>query len=390
VAPAPGDSPRADGSAETVQFGSGRSARHGVLVSRALLVGLVLATVVVVAVRHDGQARHPAARPPAPAIRVIAVGHPILDVTATWQLFARGADELVRIELAAGRVTLTHVPPLETANPDVAFLVGAHEVIISSADLVPGYVVPDGGQARQLSGPLAGGGPLVPGPAGQGVWVSTGSPTRPALALLTLAGRRSGPVISFPPDGPLLWDTAVSDGHGGVLVEAANMGVYDVGPAGHKPVPGSVIAVGPSDWLVVVCGADGRHCHNAVVNSHTGAGRLLPGPAAAFPYYFSWPPSGVISPDGSTAAIAETGSHGQLTVRLISMTSGASRAVRILAGSSLPAVTGLGSQSMVWSPDSRWLFVAAGGRLVAVSRQLGRAESLGVTLPPVAQVAIRD
>ncbi len=45
---------------------------------------------------------------------------------------------------------------------------------------------------------------------------------------------------------------------------------------------------------------------------------------------------------------------------------------------------------MAWSPDSRWLFVAAAdGKLLAVNARTGQAKSLGVTLPAVSQVAIR-
>jgi hypothetical protein len=45
---------------------------------------------------------------------------------------------------------------------------------------------------------------------------------------------------------------------------------------------------------------------------------------------------------------------------------------------------------MVWSPDSRWLFVAAAsGRLIAIDASTGRAEGLGVAVGPVDQVAIR-
>ena len=89
--------------------------------------------------------------PPPPAIRVITVGHWLLGVTAGWQLFARGPDDLLRIQLAQGKISLTHVPPLETANPDVAFVIGPHEAMIRSTDLVPGYVVPDGAQPRPLT-----------------------------------------------------------------------------------------------------------------------------------------------------------------------------------------------------------------------------------------------
>ena len=169
MAPAPGNGPDKDGRDEIVEFGSGRSAARRPLprwVPRALLACLVVAAVVTVAVRGVSHQARPAAKAPAPPppMRVTLAGHRLLGVTAGWELFARGPNELLRIQLAQGRITQTYVPPLETASPDVAFVIGAHEAVIRPSDLVPGYVVPDGGQARPLTGVLSDGGPLVPGP----------------------------------------------------------------------------------------------------------------------------------------------------------------------------------------------------------------------------------
>ena len=407
-------SPHGDGSGrsshdELVQFGSGRSP-GGRWVPRVALACLVLAAVVTVAVRgagHDSGHAVPTPQPP-PAIRVIRLGHRLLGVAPGWELFARGPDDLIRVRLALGRISVTHVPALETANPDVAFVVGAHEVVIRSTDLVPGYIVPDGAQAQPLPGPLLGGGPLVPGPArAQAAWVSTGSPASPALSLVTLSGHRSGPMIRFGPGGPQLPVTAVSDGRGDVLVDTGSFDVYDAGPGWDRPVPGTVLAVGPTAWLVVTCNPVYRHCRNEVINIADGAHRTLRGPAAGYPYdFFSWPPTGVIAPDGETAAVAETssgqpttseiaseggtagvspsGPYGVLTVHLINLRTGASHDLGIPLGANLT------DQSMVWSPDGRWLFVAAAdGKLVVVDASTGRAERLQAPLPAVVQVAIR-
>jgi hypothetical protein len=65
-----------------------------------------------------------------PASRITTVGHPLLGVTAGWELFARGPDDVLRIEPALGRIDETYVPSLETASPDVAFVVGPHSAVI--------------------------------------------------------------------------------------------------------------------------------------------------------------------------------------------------------------------------------------------------------------------
>ena len=173
--------------------------------------------------------------------------------------------------------------------------------------------------------------------------------------------------------------TAVSDGRGYVLVTTGGFSVYDAGPGWDRPVPGTVIAVGRESWLIISCNPLYRHCHNEVVDIASGARRELPGPAASFPYdEFSWPPIGVIAPDDAAAAVAEGGPDGSLTVHLISLRSGTNRNLKIVLGKSdgnVLAGTGLSDQSMVWSPDSRWLFVAAAdGKLVVVDARTGRAE----------------
>lgn len=394
---------------EVLQFGSDRSP-GGRWVPRIVLACLVLAAIVTVAVRgtaHDSA--HGAKTPPSPpAIRVITIGRGLLGVSAGWELFARGPDDLLRVQLAQGRISLTHVPPLGSASPNVAFVIGPHEVVIHSFDQVPGYVVPDDAQPRPLPGSLADGGPLVPGPArAQVAWVLTGLPTAPALSLVSLSGRPSGPKIRFAPGGPQLPATAVSDGRGDVLVDTGTFRAYDAGPGWDRPVPGTLVAVGPTTWLVVTCDPVNPHCRNEVVDIADGARRTLPGPDAGYPYDFSsWPPIGVIAPDGRTAAVAETasgqpagsgiaseggtaglapsGPYGAVAVHLINLRTGANRDLKIPIGADLS------NQSMVWSPDSRWLFVAAaGGKLVAVDASTGRAERLQAGLPAVEQVAIR-
>ena len=370
-----------------MQFGTDRSA-HGRWLSRLLLGGLVIAAAVVLAVRAGtGTPARPArVVPPPPPIMVDVAGHPLLGVTAGWDLFARSGSELIRIQLARGRFIQTFVPTLASGNPDVSFLVGAHEAVIRPFDEVPGYVVPDHEEARLLTGPLSGGGPVVPGPGQQSAWVLSGPPARPALSLVALTGRKLGPVIRFQPGGAQIPATAVSDGRGGVMLASGNYaGTYDAGPGWDRPVAGMVAAVGPADWLLVTCHSQDRHCRNEVADASTGALRLLPGPAVPGYFYSTWPPVGVTSPDGTTAAVPEASRSGGVTLHLISLRTGTDRGLTVPLRS-LPL-----AQSMVWSPDSRWLFAAtAGGRIVAVNASSGRAETLGTGLPPVVQLAIRS
>jgi hypothetical protein len=238
---------------------------------------------------------------------------------------------------------------------------------------------------------------MVPGPArSQTAWITSGPPTSPALSLVTLTGHPSGRSIHFQPGGPQLPSTAVADGRGDVLVTDGHFSVYDAGPRWDRPVPGTVVAVGPATWLSEVCDARYRHCRSEVIDAANGSQRAVPGPAATgASYTFSWPPTGVISPDGSTAAVAENGRDGLVTVHLIDLRTGATRDLDVvLAGPSgdLPLGGNANEQSMAWSPDGRWLFVAAsGGKLVAINPRTGkgRAQSLGVRLPAVDQVAMR-
>ena len=289
------------------------------------------------------------------------------------------------------------MPQLQSGNPDVIFLVGPHEAIVRSADFVPGYVIPDGSGARLLTGPLAGGGPVIPGPDPEHAWIMSGNPADPSFSLVGLDGRSGGPFIHVPlGDGPIhvplgdgpLPATAVPDGRGYVLMETSTSGLFDAGPTWDRLVNGDVIATGSARWLVVTCDVSYRRCHNEVTDPATGAQRQLPGapvPGVAGLYYQNWPPLGVVSPDGSTAAVPMRDSSGKVTLHLIDLRSGADRAVAVQLAAS-PS-----DDCMAWSPDGTWLFVAAsGGQLLAVNARSRHVQALGVTLPQVTQVAVRD
>lgn len=358
-----------------MEFGTARTRRRLPVPSWVVLAAVLAAAIAVVTVRSA-----PHRAPSRPTVLVTFTGRPILGVRAPWELFAHGPRDLVAIDLARGRITTTVLPTAVTGNPDAWFLVGPHEAIIrSEAGVEPGYVVPDGAPARVLGGRLAGDGPLLPGPAAGQAWQYSWSGGSPRMILVTLAGRPLGAEIALAQPHHPAPGMPAADGFGGVLLLGSAAGVSDAGPDRRDQVRGQVIAVGPTRWLMVSC--RGTRCRNVVYDPRSGAQRALPGPALADLVYI-WPPAGVISPDGLVAAIVDTGTTPP-TIRLINLETGAQSRIAV------PLDRDAGNQSMAWSPDGRWLFVADDGQLLAVNPRTGRVTGLGVRLPDITQVAVR-
>jgi hypothetical protein len=396
-----------------IEFGSDRPPRRPWLVPALISVALVAAGAVAVS-HATGHHRHtPPSPAPGPPVTVTNVRRHLLGVHAGWELFGRGPDDMVAIQLAAGRITTTRVPELASNSPEVAFVLGAHDAIIRSYDEVPGYLIPDGKPVRPLTGALAADepGPLLPGPRPGQDWVTAGNVGNSALLLLGPDGKPTGTSARLPPGGDLP-ATAIPDGRGDALVLTSNNTSYDVGPTSYWQVHATVLAVGPSRWLGFICHGEGS-CSNVVIDAATGAQRPLPAraqssqprasqprasqprasqprasqprasqPRALVPA-FSWPSLGVTAPDGSMAAVPVY-NGARVILYLLNLSTGAERLVNV----AMPPTPGY--QAMAWSPDSRWLFVAAAnGRLMAVNAQTAAATGLGIRLPAVTQVAVR-
>jgi hypothetical protein len=358
---------------DVVRFGSSRPRRGRWprwLVLAAGLVAAGLAGTVVVVIAHG---RKPRGAPP--PVAVTDLGHPLLGVRASWELFGRGPGEVVRVELARGRITRTAVPSLQSTGP-VFFVVGPHQVIIRPLDFVPGYVVPDGHPARALPAALSRG-PMIEGPVPGQAWVQAGTEGHMVMSLVRLDGTPVGVTIPLPSGNP--WPVA-SDGGGYLLVDD-NDGVYDARPGGFRWLTRlAVAATGPTGWLTVSCDDRGR-CANVVIEAASGARRTVPGPSAQLIQ-----PPGVISPDGSTAAISRVSRAGKGTLHLLNLASGADHPVAVSPGQHAFDIG-----TMAWSPDSRWLFVvAANGKLLVVDPRSGRARGLGAALPQLSQLAVRS
>jgi len=308
--------------------------------------------------------------------RVENLGHRLLGVTAGWELFARRSDEVVRIQLALGRVTHTPVPALNGSEA-VAFVAASDRVLVRPWNNVPGYVVRDGAAARELGADAGHRGPMYPGPDADHLWVL--NEDGGALSLIGLDGARAGRSIPLPASDQ--WWPAAADGAGYVVVRGIG-GDYVARPEGLQRIStGSVIAGGTTGWLAVECDAHAR-CAKVVIDRSTGVRQRLGGaPSAAVQ------PAGLIAPDGSFAAVytfTSSQGSGGMTMHLIDLASGTHRRLPVIVtpDSALDA-------TMAWSPDSRWLFAISEGRLVVIDPRSGAVGDLGVALGPVEQLAVR-
>jgi hypothetical protein len=322
---------------------------------------------------------------PAPAVSVTILGHPLLGVHASWELFGRGPGVVIRIQFADGRITRTAHPALASGGP-VMFVTDAEGALVRPIDFVPGYLIPDGEPAREAPGPLGAGGPVFPGPDARHLWVSSSSGDR--MVLVGMDGRRTGPSITAPPQGsPVNPSLVAIPDQAGYLLFPGTGGVYDARPGGTSRITtGTVLAVGSTRWLTADCNGHAR-CRLIAIDRSTGARHPLSTPINGT----AQSTVGVISPDGSAAAVLVGSS--QARIEIIDLATGAAHALPLRIDLS-EVDMGWAWESMAWSPDSRWLFAAAGGDLYAVSRHTGQVDNLshtlGPALPQLSQLSMRN
>lgn len=368
---------------DVVQFGRPTRARPRWL-GTVLLACLVGAAAVVVGTRLAGAGRPP---PPPGPVTVSDAGRPILGIRGGYELFGLDGSGVVGVQFARGRIVRTRLPPLQ-GDGIVSVVAARGEVLVRPLDSVPGYAVPDGKPARPLTGALAQGGILLPGPTSRQQWLAADY-----LALVGPAGKAEpahlGPAV---PAAPV--QNVAPDGRGGLVLITTSGEVYDAGPGVLRPLNALLLAVGSRNWLGVIC-AEGS-CRVAVISAATGASRALPGTAVPTASWllntlpggpWPWQPlPGLTAPDGSTAALIVPGqAGGRASLELISLSSGAAVRVPVQVGH------GSSSQSMAWSPDSRWLFViTASGQLAAVNPGTGQVHELGLGLSGLSQIVIQS
>lgn len=314
------------------------------------------------------------ARPSPPAVSVVRLGRPLLGVTEGWELFARGTGVLARIQLAAGRLTLTRIPDLRSGGP-AYLLAGPDRVVIRPLDSVPGFVVPDGRLPVEQPVTLNEDGPVFPGPEPGQMWVRPADDHQPVMALATLDGKRLEDFVQVPRGSSPF--EAVADGAGYLLYPGIG-GVYAARPDGLRRIStGVLLAVGPTGWLVVEC--DERYrCQTVLVGRVDGSRRIVPADTG------NRDRSGVIAPDGATAAMVTASPNGSAGLYLLDLATGKRRVVDVSV--SQETMDG----AVVFSPDSSWLFVVtADGGLSAVNRRTGAVSDLDLPVTGLAQLAVR-
>jgi hypothetical protein len=206
---------------------------------------------------------------------------------------------------------------------------------------------------------------------------SEGSTSASQLVLLAADGSKVDslriPTSAFGPPN--------ADGQGYLLVDDPHGGVEDVRPSGTEQLvrEGVVLASGAGRWLTAACD-EGVACPATLVTS----GGSTRSTVHTQPVDASWP-LGRISPDGSQAAVFRGAVAGQLAVTLVDLHTGSARLTSVRVGANADA------NSIAFSPDASWLFVAdASGSLDAVNVETSAVRGLGVVIPGVLQVTVRS
>lgn len=314
----------------------------------------------------------PSAANRAPAVRVTDVGHPLFGISADWELFVGAPRSLLRLELAAGRITRTALPGLD-ADDTTRTVVGQGRVLVRTRDALSTFVVPDGEPAHRLAKSGSAGLPFFPGPRPGTGWVPGGQSDRPALSLVGPGYGGRGESIAYPASG---FTPLMGDQQGNVLFAGVG-GTYVGRPGGlDRVADGRLLAVGPTTLLTLECDDRGR-CFDVVTDRDTGDARVLPkSPVHRVGVL------GVISPDGSTAAIVRPAEQYRSTLWVIDLSTGDSRPIA-------PMRAPYDGGKLVWSPDGEWLFAVSRGELVAFESGAFQPRHLDASLSPVLHVALR-
>jgi len=259
------------------------------------------------------------------------------------------------------------------SSGSVSLIVGPDRALVRPLDPVPGWVVLDD-QPAQAAPAALNHGPVVPGPDPAHVWVQVGDGENSVMDLVSLDGAGTGTTVPVPGGGA----SVASDYSGGLLFTSTG-GVYDARPSGSKRVTtGTLLAAGPTKWLVVECD-DADRCQTILIDRSRGTRKTM-GDANYTTV------AGQVSPDGTTAALVGYGSTGVPTLELLNLGTGTDRSVPIALNGNSDLAHGI-----AWSPDSRYLFAAGqAGTIYVVDGKSAAVHSLPITpLPQLSEVVLR-
>lgn len=312
---------------------------------------------------------------PTPGPPVMGTG-PKLPEVGDWEVYGRSDTEVVRLELASGRMTRTPVPPL-AATGRVSFLATRTTVLVRPVRGVPGYQVRDGQSAEPLPAALGRGGLILPGPEADQVWIS-GTSRFSSRGEMLLASLSAGWVRVQAGLPAVTYGSVQPDGAGSYYV-ASTGGTYVRVPGGYRRIStGTVLAASPGSLLSAQCD-DRLRCHHVVVDRRSGESRTV----RLLPTFNAGLALVSLSPDSRFVAVAYRLGTQSPALHLIDLKTGADREVSAAFDS------GLTTGSVVWSPTSEHLAaVGAQGRLVIVRSATAEVLPLAAQPPTVAQLAV--
>jgi hypothetical protein len=358
----------------------------------AVLLGLVVVAIAVVAWVNHSDASRPTSTPTPPSSTPSAsasgrsatdtsplptrigaqppatssLGGAPLGRTAPWDLFILRTDELVRIEMATGRMTST---PMQLPEGSV-LIPFSDRVLAQDVYDGTGRVVGEDGRDRAAAGFPAGF--LAPVPGKDRVWWAptdccAGAPVEQRGA----DGRVvAGTAVALPPD---MWPGSIrSDGDDALVVDGTD-GAYRLDGSGLRRITtGVVLGAARRGWVVNECD-DAHVCRLALVD-RAGYARHDLGPGLVSPL------GGSMDPTGHLAVVIENRDTGNVSF-LVDLDTG----VRTQVAGVSPVTGPSDAAPVVWSPGSRWFVVSdAAVGVVAVEAATGHLTSLlGGNAPPL-------
>ena len=120
---------------------------------------------------------------------------PLLD-GRSLDLFGFSSSDVVRIEVGAGRITRTVLPP--QSDVGLSFVPVRRGVLVHRDDGGPTYFVRDGRSPQEADPALAGPGPLLPGPDLDHVWMMSAADPVTYIELMGVDGRPTGVSVTLP------------------------------------------------------------------------------------------------------------------------------------------------------------------------------------------------